>query len=172
MTQEEKSDTETPVVEEEKSDTETSAVEEEKSDTKTLAALSSEEVKTLFSSCMGYEGTAGASLKSAVAAYEALKFAIDHKLADLEGKDPGALKQAMEEALESFTPEEKDELDRNLTGAIFSMTDSALENYDTVRDNFADAGAEDMEALAATDRASQHWAVLKEQYQALGTGGE
>lgn len=83
------------------------------------------------------QGTAGASLKLAVAAAGAASFAADHGLWD---PDNDALCAGLLEGWESLTAEEQAAFDGNFP-VVAAQIDECLENWDSLRPIFEDAGA-------------------------------
>ena len=103
--------------------------------------------------CMGYEGTAGSSLKEAIAATELLAFAVEY--ADEEN-----LQEIVKEVMLSFTVEEQSMLEHSLSG-IRLVVETALSDYASVAGLFDDAGVgEQMQALVETETAAQGWMYL------------
>lgn len=109
---------------------------------------------TALMGCTGMAGSAGASLKRAVACCELLDYAIAMGAADM---DPAALNATAQAAWTLLTPEQQAELALNLPAM-----NGLLTTADPLADGaFADAGvAEDMAVLLASDGALTHWAAL------------
>ena len=104
--------------------------------------------------CVGYAGTAGSSLKEAIAAAGLLAFAVEH--ADVEN-----LEESVNSALDVLPCEWMQELSMNLEG-IAARLEAAFEDYDSIAGLFSDAGiAEEMEQLVQTPDAQNKWDALR-----------
>lgn len=109
--------------------------------------------------CIGYEGTAGASLKEAAAAYSLLEFAVSQRAADAAN-----LLTEAKIALDVFGGEAQEELRRNLMG-IAELIEAADGDFASLRGLFDSAGiADEMQALLAEESAQRHrdalWAAI------------
>ena len=106
----------------------------------------------IMEECCGFEGTAGASLKQAVAAYALLNYAIVNEAATC-GAGYLADEYALAAAL--FSEDEIAEIN-----GVRALVDAAFTDYEAVRGLFDDAGAAAMEELLAAGNAADHWAKL------------
>lgn len=108
---------------------------------------------TALAGCTGMAGSAGATLKRAVACTELLRYAARMGAADC---DPARLSAVAQEAWALLTPDQQAELALN-----FPAMDALLTAAGTLEDGvFADASvAEEADALLAAD-ALPHWTAL------------
>lgn len=127
-------------------------------------AVTSEDILPVLIDCTGYEGTAGSSLKEAIAACKLMMFAGDKRLADI---DVTALSEAAAEALAGLTEEQSAELSGNME-SINQLLTAAFEDYENRRDLFDAAGiAAEMDLLVAAGRLDHYTAL----YDALKAAG-
>lgn len=118
-------------------------------------SLSADAMQVALESCTGYAGTAGSSLKEAIAASGLAEFAVEYCIADAEDADALA-----KEAHARLTEEQQQELALNLEG-ICSLNDAAFADWNAVKPLFEDAGAaESMENLLQNETAQTHWTAL------------
>ena len=111
----------------------------------------------LLLGCTGYEGTAGASLKEAIAAKNLLAFAIEHRMADA-----GDLSDVCTIACAAIPQLQREELAANLPG-LAELVDRAFDDFSALHGLFDDAGiAAEMQTLLQTDRAETHWNALRD----------
>ena len=105
------------------------------------------------------QGTAGASLKQAIAACEVWQFAAGSDLADL-GVD--GLKACLQESLESVDEEVRAAFEENFDG-IAALLDACLEDWEANRPLFDDAGvAGEMDALVLDEEVHLNWEMLRD----------
>lgn len=105
------------------------------------------------------QGTAGASLKQAIAACEVLRFAAGSDLAEL-GAD--GLKACLGEAMESVDEEARAAFEENLDG-MAALLNACLEDWEANRPLFDDAGvAEEMDALVSDAEVRLNWEMLRD----------
>ena len=103
--------------------------------------------------CIGYEGTAGASLKEAIAAAELLAFAVEY--ADEEN-----LPEMVRNGMASFSGEEVKQIEASLKGIRF-VIESAFVDYESISGLFDDAGVEEwMRELIRNPDAQANWNAL------------
>lgn len=127
--------------------------------------LTSEDILSVLTDCTGYAGTAGSSLKNAIAACRLAAFAAEHALADM---DEMLLTEAVAGALMSLTEEQREELNFNLQSMHGVLTE-AFADYDGISGLFDDAGvADEMALLVAAERSFEHYEALHEQLLAAG----
>lgn len=106
----------------------------------------------VMEACCGLEGTAGGSLKQALAAENMLNYAIESEAAICAAEyiaDEYALAAAL-----------MDEEMMNEVAVVCALVDAAFADYEAVKGLFDDAGAENMAALIEADSAAAHWAKL------------
>lgn len=104
--------------------------------------------------CTGYAGTAGSSLKEAIAAAGLLAFAAE--CADVEN-----LEEIVCSALAVFSDEWMQEFSMNLEG-ITAILEAAFEDYDSIAGLFDDAGVgERMEELIQIPDVQKKWSALR-----------
>ncbi len=105
------------------------------------------------------QGTAGASLKQAVAAMEAADFAVVHELWD---PDVEAVFDNMLEAWESLSGDEQAAFEANFAG-VAQLVDACLDDWDAYRGLFDDAGAaEEMESIVYDPLNRLAWENLRD----------
>ena len=105
--------------------------------------------------CTGYEGTAGSSLKEAIAATELLSFAVEY--AGVEN-----LEEISENAMNALSEEQAQELAFSMEG-IRAVIESAFDDYDSIAGLFDDAGVgEWMQELIQAPDAQVQWKALSE----------
>ena len=128
-------------------------------------AVTSEDILPVLIDCTGYEGTAGSSLKEAIAAYKFAAFAGEKQLANT---DEMLLSEAAAGALAGLTEEQRAELSGNME-SIYSVLTKAFEDYESMRDLFDTAGiAEEMDLLVAAERSFEHYSALYDALMAAG----
>ena len=121
------------------------------------AAPTAQAVFDLLLDCTGYEGTAGASLKEALAAGELLAFAGQYKVADA-----GDLSEACALACAAIPLVQREELSMNLP-QLAELIGEAFSGADRISGLFEDAGiAAEMQTLLQSDRAEAHWNALRD----------
>jgi len=114
-------------------------------------------------------GTAGASLKAALAARDALRFAFEY---DLWNTDMPAMRGNMLAAWESLDDDARARFDENLFG-IADLLDGAFGDYASVAGMFEDAGVgEDMARLVTDEDARRSWETLFAHTLTMGNSGE
>jgi len=124
-----------------------------------------DEIAGVLIDCTGYAGTAGSSLKNAIAACHLATFAADHALADM---DEMPLSEAVAGALAGLTEEQKEELSFNLQ-SMHSVLTEAFADYESISGLLDDAGiAEAMADLVTKERAFEHYEALYEELLAAG----
>lgn len=124
-----------------------------------------EDILNVLTDCTGYAGTAGSSLKNAIAACHLATFAADHELADM---DEMLLSEAAAEAFAGLTEEQREELSFNLP-SMHSVLTEAFTDYESISGLLDDAGiAAEMADLLARERAFEHYEALYEELQAAG----
>lgn len=124
-----------------------------------------EAIRNVLTDCTGYAGTAGSSLKNAIAACRLAAFAADHELADMEEMQ---LSEAAAEALTGLTEDQKEELSFNIQ-SMHSVLTKAFSDYESISGLLDDAGiAEEMTALLAEERAFEHYEALYKELLAAG----
>ncbi len=107
--------------------------------------------------CTGYMGTAGSSLKEAIAATGLLAFAVEHGAADAED-----LAQTVQSAIAALDEAQLQELAFCMEG-IGGLIDSAFAGFDSVAGLFDDAGVgETAQSLIQAENAQAHWNALME----------
>ena len=101
-----------------------------------------------------HPGTAGSSLRQAVAAADLLQFVTEQKLRNTD------CKAAFEAAWDSTDQETQEYFRENFEGLSWLIT-SAFDDYDSVKDMFEDAGAaEKMEKSMAKKNGVKDWQSL------------
>lgn len=116
-----------------------------------------------LSACTGYAGTAGSSLKNAIAACRLAAFAQHNQTADVKKSTLGEM---IFFATGRMSDEAKEELALNME-SIHSLLTAAFTDYDSVRGLFDDAGiVDDMQLLIDSDRAFEHYTALYQQITA------
>ena len=106
----------------------------------------------------GYaEGTAGASLKAALAARDAVRFAAEH---ELWTGDRSALRTNLLAAWESLSAEEQAAFDANFI-SVLTLADACEADWEGQAPLFGDAGASDMGELIQNPFARLSWTNLK-----------
>ena len=104
--------------------------------------------------CTGYAGTAGSSLKEAIAATELLAFCVEY--ADVEN-----IEETVKNAWAALSEEQAQELSFSLEGIQF-VIDSAFADYESMAGLFEDAGVEEkMRELVEMPAAQENWNTLK-----------
>ena len=127
-------------------------------------AVTSEDILAVLVGCTGYEGTAGSSLKEAIAACRLAAFAGEQQLAET---DSILLSEAVAGALTGLTEEQRAELTGNIQ-SIHRLLTAAFDDYQSMRDLFDAAGvAEAMDLLVAAGDMDDY-AALYEQLMAAG----
>lgn len=127
--------------------------------------LTGEMLYEALAACTGYAGTAGSSLKNAIAACSLAAFAAEHQLADMGEK---ALAEAAADAILLLTDDQKAELIFNIESMNGVLTE-AFTDYESVSGLFEDAGIqEEIELLMAAPRTQAHFAALYEELLAAG----
>ena len=128
-------------------------------------SLSAEDMIVIFEACTGYEGTAGCSLKEAIAALRIADYALGCALGDAPSD---TLEEAVGFAYNALPEELRTELGFNMQG-IDALLDRALRDYPTVQGLFDDAGIEaEMRAMIAQgDDWRRHWKALMETFIAV-----
>ena len=112
-----------------------------------------------------HPGTAGSSLKLAMAACEVLKFAADE---DLRNTDVPAMRDNMLKAFESLSADEQAVFDENFM-SIYALIDSCFEDWESNRGAFEDSGtAEEMAALLEDPTVRVSWEVLRNNTFTMG----
>ena len=120
-------------------------------------APAAQDIFDLLLACTGYEGTAGASLKEAVAAKELLTFAAEHELADA-----GDFSEVCAVACAALPQPQREELATNLP-QLADLLARAFDDPAALRGLFDDAGiAGEMQSLLQSARAAAHWNALQE----------
>lgn len=122
---------------------------------KTVAlSVSADEILTVLEDCTGYAGTAGSSLKQAVAVCKIVSFAEERRLADIPSAE---LDKAFSIALARLDETRREELPTNLKG-ISSLVERARADWDSVSGLFESAGVEEeAAALLSSDEAYAHF---------------
>ncbi len=116
----------------------------------------------LFDVCTGYAGTAGSSLKNAIAAYEVLNFCRRNNLAYADSE---MLFDALSEAYAQLSEESAQELAWNME-SIFELIEIAFIDYTSVEGLFDTAGIEQAMANELGKRGVYgDWAVFCLQMQ-------
>lgn len=112
-----------------------------------------------FRAAIVEQGTAGSSLKQATAACAVLTFARDGSFWNC---DIPTMRENMLAAWESLSQQERDAFDESFFGGeLWQLINSAVEDYDSVRDMFRDAGVDDeMSALLAVEDTILSWQTL------------
>lgn len=119
--------------------------------------LSAPDMLEIFEACTGYAGTAGCSLKEAIAAENIASFALRCEAADAE---PEALFNVVDGAWNALDEELREEFVFNITG-IDALLEHAFSDYVSVQGIFDDAGIEiQMRELVADEDALRHWTAL------------
>jgi len=105
--------------------------------------------------CTGYAGTAGSSLKEAIAATELLAFAVEY--AGVENPE-----EIAENALSVLSEDQMAELSASMEGIRF-VIESAFADYDSIAGLFDDAGVgERMRSLIENPDAQSNWNALSD----------
>lgn len=131
--------------------------------------LTGEMLHEALAACTGYAGTAGSSLKNAIAACRLAVFAAEHQLADMGEKELAA---AAADAILLLTDDQKTELSFNIESMNGVLTE-AFTDYDSVVGLFEDAGIqEEIELLMAAQQTQEHFAALYEVLLAAGLQAE
>lgn len=127
--------------------------------------LSAWAVYEALTACTGYAGTAGSSLKNAIAACSLAGFAAEHQLADM---DETLISEAVAGAVSQLEEEQKAELSFNLE-SIHAVLSEAFADYMAICGLFEDAGMDDeITLLLAADRSFEHYSALYEELMAAG----
>lgn len=109
----------------------------------------------LLEKCTGNEGTAGASLKQAKAASEAIAFSVMHNVANADETDA---KEAIERAAALFTEESYLEWKN-----VCLQADEAFSDDSAVQNLFDDAGVgEKMNELMESEETEKMWEAMKD----------
>ncbi|MBQ6047762.1 MAG: hypothetical protein IJL40_00270 [Oscillospiraceae bacterium] len=112
-----------------------------------------------------HPGTAGSSLKMAIAACEVLEFAEDE---DFWCTDIPAMRDNMLKAYESLSADEQAFFDENFM-SIYALIDSCFEDWESNRGVFEDSGtAGKMAALLADPMVKVSWEVLRNHTFTMG----
>ena len=140
------------------------AVEQEENAGENALMPTVEECTAVFAACLTYEpGISGAFLKEAQATCEMMGFAVSH---DLHSVDSGMLSDTLREAFQNLSDDEAERFLNNYSpdypDGIYDLGRQALEDYETVRGSFNDAGVgSDMEGYVSFAGASDSWEALK-----------
>ena len=121
----------------------------------------SDYLDNIFKTLINVEiGTAGTSLKQAVAAEEILSYVAGKQLWNTEAS---ARRTAFNEAWNSLSSEEKALVKRNLfEEEIAELIDGTFNDYESVRERFRDCGAdEEMKELSENVYARRSWNTLR-----------
>ena len=103
-------------------------------------------------------GTAGSSLKMAIAARDVVRFALDNILWTVDAE---AMRGNLLAAWESLSDSERDLFGENFFDGVAALIDEAFSDYASVEGLFEDAGAgEDMRWLAQDRAAAVSWEAL------------
>lgn len=131
--------------------------------------LSAPDMLEIFEACTGYAGTAGCSLKEAIAAENIASFARRCETADAE---QDALFNAVDGAWNALDEEQREEFVFNIAG-IDALLECAFSDYHSVQGIFDDAGIElQMRELIADVDICRHWTALYDCISAVaGIGG-
>ena len=122
-------------------------------------APTAEEMYALFLDCTGFQSSAGASLRSAMAAFALVQFAVERDLANV---DADALRTAILDGYTRMGDDERAEFDLNFAAYISPLAEGAFTAWNSVKDTFADVElAESMEELAQTPGAFEDWNALR-----------
>ena len=114
-------------------------------------AAASDILAEVLAGCTGYMGTAGSSLKEAIAAQSLLSFAKNHAI---DG-------ETFAEAVSALTKEQKSELPAALE-SIAMLIETAFADYNSVKGLFDDAGVgEIMSTLIQDEAALNGWTALR-----------
>ena len=115
------------------------------------------------------EGTAGASLKQAIAAADAFAFASEYELWNA-GKE--ALRDNLLAGYDSLTDDEREAFDQHFMDVVH-LLDDCLADWEANRALFDDAGvAEVMDAAMADDQARQSWERLRDNTFTMGNDSD
>jgi len=113
--------------------------------------------------CIGYAGSAGSSLKGAIAAYDILSFCQEKALRET---NPSQLLMNLTDAYWTLNEEERTELEANLD-SIHDLIEDCYENYSQVEGLFEDAGVSEMKNLAADKNAQADWKAFEEAFDQI-----
>ncbi len=103
-------------------------------------------------------GTAGASLKMAIAAHDVLQFAFEH---DLWNTDIPTMRENMLAAWETLDDETRGRFDENMFGSLTAFMNDVFVDYEGVAGLFDDVDlGDDMSRLAHDDDAMACWDTL------------
>ncbi len=127
-------------------------------------AVTSEDILPVLIDCTGYAGSAGSSLKEAIAACRLMTFADAKQLA---AADETELSEAAAGALAGLTEEQRAELSGNLE-SISELLTAAFDDYLSVRDLFDTAGVADMMDMIIAAGRMEHYTALYDQLLAAG----
>lgn len=115
----------------------------------TVCTINALALLNVLDQCWGFEGTAGASLKQASAALNILDFAVVNEAANCETEHLTA-EYALAAALLS------EDAISEIAG-VCALTDAAIADYEAVKGQFADAGAEAIEEIINAEGAAENW---------------
>jgi len=116
-------------------------------------------VAKLFLPVAGLErGSAGAVMKAAQVIVQVVKFAGDAELWNADGE---ALQQAVNDAWNDLSDDEKARFDEAFADGVSDPADEAFEDYDAVKSVFSDAGvSKDMAELLKSPQVKLSWDML------------
>ena len=129
-------------------------------------AVDRDTIKTGFVDVISayHPGTAGSSLKRAIAAANVLEFSVQNKLAQVNRESFAAELSA---ALDEMTEDEKALFPEQLA-SVMEQADEALRSFDSLSGLFEDAGVlEKMQQLMTDENLQADWKMLKECARAL-----
>ena len=124
-----------------------------------VPAPEAEAFRDLFLSCTGEQDSAGASLRSAIRAYELVQFAVDHQLGSVDAEE---LRAALLDGYTQMDEEARAEFNLNFAAYLTPLAEDAFTAWNSVKDTFADAGVEEeIQALVQTPGAFEDWNALR-----------
>lgn len=124
------------------------------------------EISKLLELCVGIEGTAGHTLKYAVAADTLLAYAVDNNLGEQIDLSMQNFDNAFKVAFDKLSDAQKEELDYNMTEEIMPMINDSFEDPSVYENDFKDAGVDKrFKKNLKTDGAKGSWSVIWQAYE-------
>ena len=144
--------------------TEEPAAEEEPQDE--AVTFDTQELQEIFESCTGISGTAGCSLKWALAAEKCLGYSVKHELSGLDDASRDNFMQAVKEAYDALTRKEKRSLKNEMRESIMPFITDSFQEPTLYEGDLEDAGVlkawkRDMESPYVQDDWSVFWEAFE-----------
>ena len=136
-----------------------------------IVSFDADELKSVLEMCIGIRGTAGSSLKWALASETCLAYAVENELSGLNEGSVESFSRTMKEVVDSFTRKQRKSLGIEMQESIMPFITDSFQEWNLYQPDLEDAGAWDSwEEIIKNPHVQDDWYVFWGAYEEIANG--